>query len=378
MADITTVTNKVYNYFMSITTKWADAISQVVTMISTQILLDSITLYVDKVNGSDSEICVGSEEYPLRTISKAIDRGKRARTINIILKNNYLVSFDEDFRNHPNVIIDLQGYQLQFRKKILRLKEFGGNIISLPTWNASNNDVTNLGLGTGMYGFDNVSGLRINCTGSNIILPYCYFGDEINLLPNFIGDVYVGKMIREGLYNSITAIRIGLLQDMSSENSHMCYFYADETNPAQNKPGCRVLVVDDGMQPSTYGVTLLLSYKPAFLYSHMNYGNTTYLDYKTLKFNSKGCIYNKTLENNITTYVTEPSYTITVNNVTTGYRLVTADTTSYFQGWFTDTQYNVWKALPANIDKTYEEFIYENVFNRFPLVINLENIPEQL
>jgi hypothetical protein len=158
MANIDTVITDAYNYITSKPLKWMNAINYFTTTFNSLMVNDNVTYYIDKINGSDSDTCVGSEDHPFKTISKAIQRSKKARTINLIMKNHYLVTENEDFQNHTNVSIDLNRFQLQFKKRILP-------------------DITDPmalnGAGTGMYNFRNISGLNILCTGSAIVIPAC-------------------------------------------------------------------------------------------------------------------------------------------------------------------------------------------------------------
>jgi hypothetical protein len=226
-----------YNHLTNFVTSQQSIITQKIIDYNAEPILDTVSVYVDKVNGDDVDNS-GSIDSPYRTITRAIFTNIRHRTIKIILKNDYLVSSIENFHSHPNVILDLNKHQLQFRRMILDTVANGGTM--------SQADVNKYGASVGMYHFSNISGLKVLCTGSCIVIPICYLvtPPTTTFVPYpELDDTFIPNFA----YNN-TAFQATGQKNRQPNDSGIIYFYADDSDPATSKIGGRIYIVDTSMQ----------------------------------------------------------------------------------------------------------------------------------
>jgi hypothetical protein len=221
-----------YDTIVNLPTTWQNIINGHIATYNNNQAKHEITCYVDKINGLDDGTNDGTENSPYRTISKAVELNFRTRTIIIKLKSDYLVSTKENLLRHSSIVVDLQGHQLQFRRRLFDTIANGGTM--------TEEEAAKYGTGWGVYYFYNVAGLKIICTGSNIILPVVKrftlgnFTDGYNI-STFNTDLTNG--------NSVFYSNDGKYQLPEDDYCNL-YLYADDSDPANGKIGCVITVVD--------------------------------------------------------------------------------------------------------------------------------------
>jgi hypothetical protein len=301
------LSNLVKNLINSInvlSSSWGNLISVALNAYENNTLPVEKVMYVDKVNGLDTN--AGTTEEPFRTIAKAINVGKDYKSVKVILQNDYLVSTDEDFQKHPNVTLQINDYQLQFRRKILDTVANGGTMTQA--------DVDEFGAGVGLYHFYNVSGLKILCNNSNIVIP-----------------VVKPDLARPGLYNNYivninrTAICGVKQEERLCNDSKFCSLVASVNTPVSGDYTCGVHFMD--IDTMDYDVVVNYDmydnyYTNTYLYGEDNAENSKYADnpYNTSlssrKISANGCKFIYMCEISVGVYIlteTPAPYEIIMN-----------------------------------------------------------------
>jgi hypothetical protein len=230
--------------------QWNADVAAAVNSFNSQAEGDRVTYYVNKSTGNDNN--VGSSASPFRTIERAVYMGRRVRNIQVNLLSNYLVSKNENMRQHPGVCINLQGHQLQFRRMKIDVADQNPHYVVAADVAARD------GVGYGLFRLYNVGGLKINSNGSNIIVPRCYATNAGT--GNYAWNIRVNSQ----------AIQLPNADSAYTFNPLQVYIYASDIPQPPTIPGTRVHFVDTSMQTALPGLARIFGFLGEYKYAYLD------------------------------------------------------------------------------------------------------------